>query len=363
MIEEYYRNFKVRDYMDDVVLREQSLDDIIDCSLGTNDFIDCNKIKKYIIKSNYELNKYPILEYDLLKKELIHYWNKQVGISLNEKNIAFGAGIMGILRNISEFLINEKKVILGCAPQFPRFISEVELKRGKYEYYAISEKNNFKFDVNELLKMISKKYDVIHIENPNNPTGQIIDISDIEKVIEKAKKYNIIVIVDEAYGEYMVSNNSAIKLVEKYDNLIVLRSASKFYGLPNHRVGYLFSNERIVKIYNEVTIPFPFSDLSANVFRNILENYKEMDFTREKVVEIKRKMLNTLKEENYLYTDIETPIFTVKSNKYENLSNELRKKGIIAENCLTFLNLDSTYVRLRIPRDWKRLLSILVDVL
>lgn len=363
MIEEYYKKFKVRDYMDDVVLREQSLDDIIDCSLGTNDFIDENSVKKLIIKSEYELNKYPIIEYDLLKEEIINYWKQYTDITLTEKNIAFGGGIMGILRNLSEFLINERTNILGCAPQFPRFVSEVELKRGNYEYYDIKKDSNFKFDANLLIEMISGRFDLIHIENPNNPTGQIIEIQDIEKIVKKAKKYNIIVIVDEAYGEYMNPNNSAINLVENYDNVVVLRSASKFYGLPNHRVGYLFANEEFVKIYNEITIPFPFSDLSANVFRNILKNHKEMNYTKQNVMEIKKKILKTLKKENYLYTNLETPIFTVKSDKYENLSNELRKKEIIAENCATFLNLDSSYARVRIPKEWKRLLSILVEVL
>ena len=363
MIEEYYKNFKVRDYMDDVVLREQSLDNIIDCSLGTNDFIDENIIKKYITKSNYELNKYPIIEYDLLKEELIKYWKEYINTSLTEENIAFGGGIMGILRSMSEFLFNQKTNILGCAPQFPRFVSEVELKRGNYEYYDISKEDNFKFNANSLLKMISNKYDVIHIENPNNPTGQIIDIQDIERIVNRAQKYDIIVIIDEAYGEYMNQNNSAIKLVEKYDNIVVLRSASKFYGLPNHRIGYLFSSKAFVKVYNEVTIPFPFSDLSANVYRNIIKKHKEMDSIKQEVMGIKKKMLKALRPENYLYTSIETPIFTLKSDKYENLSNQLRKRGIIAENCINFLNLDSRYARVRIPKEWEKLLSILVDTL
>ena len=115
-------------------------------------------------------------------------------------------------------------------------------------------------------------------------------VRDFDQDIWDEEKYDIIVIIDEAYGEYMNQNNSAIKLVEKYDNIVVLRSASKFYGLPNHRVGYLFSSKAFVKIYNEVTIPFPFSDLSANVYRNIIKNHKEMDLTKQKVMEIKKKL-------------------------------------------------------------------------
>lgn len=363
MIEQYYKDFKIRDYMDDTVLKEQSLTDIIDCSLGTNDFIDENIIKKHISESNYELNKYPIIEYDLLKNELTKYWNNYAYSKLSNKNIAFGAGVMGILRNMSEFLINDKTKILGCAPQFPRFISEVDLKKGVYEYYSMSKKNNYKFDINAFLEKITDKYDLIQIENPNNPTGQIINVTDIEKIAKKAQKYDSIVIVDEAYGDYMKPSNSAITLVSKYENLVVLRSASKFYGLPNHRVGYLFANEEFVNIYDKISIPFPFSDLSANVFRNIFKNQQTLDSTKQKIAEINKKIYDNLKPNNYLYTNIETPIFTITSNKYENLSNELRKKGLVTENCDTFINLDSSYARVRIGKDWKKMLVILQETL
>lgn len=362
MIEEFYKTFKVRDYMDDVTLKDQSLNNIIDCSLGTNPFIDENIIKKYISESSYEINKYPIIEYELLKSELIKYWKEYINTQLTEKNIAFGSGIMGILRNISEFLFNEKTKVLGCAPQFPRFVSEVELKRSDYKYYDMSIENNFKFNVNNFLNMLTNKYDIIHIENPNNPTGQIIDIEDIKKIVNEAKNYDIIVLIDEAYGEYMDPKNSAIKLVEDYDNVVVLRGVSKFYGLPNHRIGYLFSNEKFVEIYDNISIPFPFSDLSASVYRRILENHNKLDYTKQEVIKIKKNILEALDNEKYLYTNIETPIFTVKSNKYRNLKNELKKRGIITENCDAYLNLDSSYARIRISKEWKKLLQILMDV-
>lgn len=363
MIEKFYKDFRIRDYMDNNVLKEISCNNIIDCSLGTNDFIDVKLIKKYISESEYELNKYPILEYELLQEEIIKYWKRYINYDLKNQNISFGPGIMGILRNLSEFLFNDKSKVLGCTPQFPRFISEVELKKAKYEYYSMEEKNNYKFFVEDFLERMNKDYDVIHIENPNNPTGQIISIDDIEKIIIKAKKYNSIVFIDEAYGDYMDNKNSAITLVGKYDNIVVLRSASKYYGLPNHRVGYLIANEDFIKVYNEITIPFPFSDLSANVFRNILKDHEKFEFIKNEVKDINKKIYKTLNEENYLFTNIETPIFTVRTKKYENLSKELRKYGIIVENCDNFLNLDSSYARLRISREWKEVLKILKEIL
>lgn len=320
-------------------------------------------IKKYILECSCEINKYPSLEYELLKEELLKFWKNYLYNDINKNNIAFGAGTMGILRNISEFLIQEGTKVLGIAPQFPRFISEVELKKGIYEYYNLEKKNNYKFIATDFMKKINNSYSLISIENPNNPTGQIIDVSDIEKIVRKAKQYSIMVIVDEAYGDYMQLNNSAIKLVGKYDNIMVLRSASKFYGLPNHRVGYMFADRELVKIYNEIAIPFPFSDLSASIFIKVLKNYDKLEYTKLKTVEINQAIYKTLKKENYISTNVETPIFTLKTDKYDNLTSKLMEEGIIAENCNYFINLDNTYARIRITKDYEKLIKILSKVL
>ena len=133
MINEYYKNFRVRDYMNEEILKSIQANDIIDCSLGTNPFINENIIKECVKQSTYEINKYPSIEYEKLKEQLLEFWNKQIEKKIDKENIAFGAGTMGMLRNISQFLIDEGTKVLGCAPQFPRFISEVELRKGIYE--------------------------------------------------------------------------------------------------------------------------------------------------------------------------------------------------------------------------------------
>lgn len=363
MIDKYYKNFRVRDYMNEDVLKFTLSSDAIDCSLGTNPFIEDSMIKSYVTDCSYEINKYPSLQYELLKDELLRFWGACLDNNINKDNIAFGAGTMGLLRNISEFLIQEGTKVLGCAPQFPRFISEVELKKGIYDYCNLEKNNNYKFIVSDFIEKINGSYSLISIENPNNPTGQIIDVNDIEKIVIKAKQYDIIVIVDEAYGDYMTLNNSAIKLVSKYDNIIVLRSASKFYGLPNHRIGYMFASKDIVKIYNEIAIPFPFSDLSASIFIKVLRDHNKLETTKLKVIEANQKLYKALKEENYIYTSIETPIVTIKSDKYNDLTKKLMGEGIIAENCSYFINLDSTYSRIRINKDCDKLINILTKIL
>lgn len=363
MINNFYKNFKVRDYMNEEQNSNALNKKLIDCSLGTNPFLEKKDLKKYIVRYATEINKYPTLQYELLKEELLVFWKNYLLANINKKNIAFGSGTMGILRNICEILIQENTKVLGIAPQFPRFISEIELKKGIYEYYTLKKENNFRFNCKEFIKKMDYTYQVISIENPNNPTGQIIDIKFIEDIVKKAKQLNSYVIIDEAYGDYMPPENSAITLVEKYNNIMVLKSASKFYGLPNHRIGYMFASEEIIKIYNEIALPFPFSDLSASIFTQILKEANKFEYTRIKTKKIKEKLCSELNPMNYLYTDKETPIFTIKSTKYKNLAKKLLEEGIIAEDCGIFINLDSSYARIRINKDYEKIIKILLSVL
>ena len=363
MINSFYKNFNTRDYMDEELLKMCTNNTLLDCSLGTNPFVNSSLIEQYVAKCSSEINKYPSLQYDLLKTELLKFYKEYTVKGVNEDNIAFGSGTMGIIRNLCEFLIHSGTKVLGISPQFPRFISEVELKHGIYEYYSLNKNNNYKFIAEDFIKKINNSYSVISVENPNNPTGQIININEIEKIVKEALKYNIYVIVDEAYGDYMPFNNSAIQLIEKYSNVIVLRSASKFFGLPNHRIGYLFANKDLIKIYNTVALPFAFSDLSASIFIKALQDYSKFEETKQKTISAKKYIFNKLPNSNFIYSDIETPIFTVRTNTYNNLTKELIKVGIIAEDCSNFINLDSSFARIRINSDYKKLTELLLKIL
>ena len=179
MIDEYYKGFKVKDYMKNEKIN--NVKKYIDCSLGTNPFISKRRIQNYIKKAKSLSNEYALNEYEVLKDELLNFYKDIIYKDVNKDNISFGAGTMGIIRNLSVFLIQENTKVLGVAPQFTRFISEVELKKGIYKYYSLEQKNNYKFIVDDFIHKINDEYDLIYIDNPNNPTGQIIPLQDIEK--------------------------------------------------------------------------------------------------------------------------------------------------------------------------------------
>jgi len=85
--------------------------------------------------------------------------------------------------------------------------------------------------------------------------------------------------------------------------------------------------------------------------------------TKKLVFDTKKKILSSLNKENYLHTDLETPIFTVWSDKHENLYKELLKNGIVSEPCNIFLNLDKKFARIRIAKDYEKIIEVLNKVL
>lgn len=93
--------------------------------------------------------------------------------------------------------------------------------------------------------------------NPNNPTGSIIPMDDIEYIVSKAQ---CPVVVDEAYYEFY--GQSAVRLMSKYDHLIVARTLSKAYGLAAIRVGYMLANSEIVSMVERVMMPYHMNALS-----------------------------------------------------------------------------------------------------
>lgn len=129
------------------------------------------------------------------------------------------------LEKINKFVIREGSKVLGYALQFSEYITEVRVMGGFYEYMSLKKEEDFEFNYEEFIEKINDSYTLVYIDNPNNPTGQVISLDVIEEVTKKALEEEVIVVVDEAYGDSMDIKNSAVNL--EYPNLIVVRSFSK----------------------------------------------------------------------------------------------------------------------------------------
>jgi len=133
--------------------------------------------------------------------------------------------------------------------------------------------NDFQISLNQLQPYLDvEEIKIIFICSPNNPTGNLLHTEDLEYILEN---FNGIVIVDEAYIDFS-SQESFIKNINKYNNLIVSQTFSKAWGLAGVRVGVAYACEAIINLYNRVKPPYNVSTLNQDAVLDRLNNLDEV---------------------------------------------------------------------------------------
>jgi len=149
--------------------------------------------------------------------------------------------------------------------------------------------NDFQISLNQLQPYLDvEEIKIIFICSPNNPTGNLLHTEDLEYILEN---FNGIVIVDEAYIDFS-SQESFIKNINKYNNLIVSQTFSKAWGLAGVRVGVAYACEAIINLYNRVKPPYNVSTLNQDAVLDRLNNLDEVKRNIDAIL-LERK---TLKE-------------------------------------------------------------------
>ncbi len=150
---------------------------------------------------------------------------------------------------ISAFISSfDKCRALIVSPAYAEYERNLRLSGGKLHWFDLKEEDGFEFDLQGLLSSINKDTDIVIICNPVNPTSTALKASDMEKVAEKAAESNAFVLVDETYAEFCdMDIYSCQGLIDKYDNLFVIRSMSKFFSSPGLRLGYAMTSNKDLK--------------------------------------------------------------------------------------------------------------------
>ena len=157
---------------------------------------------------------------------------------------------------------------------------------------ADHDENPYGHDLSAMFELINDKTSVIFIANPNNPTGTWLKSDELKQFISNLPE-NIIVVVDEAYCEYVKSSDypKTLAWLAEFPNLIVSRTFSKAYGLAGLRIGYAVCNEQVADLLNRVRHPFNVNTVSllaataaldddAHLQKCVEMNYKGIKFWR-----------------------------------------------------------------------------------
>ncbi|MGI5840576.1 MAG: pyridoxal phosphate-dependent aminotransferase [bacterium] len=362
----HVRTLEPMSYVHDTTkkLREHGIEPeaVIDCSLGTNPYGCSPVVHAAASRLNWKtISDYPDPGYTDLKQALIAFWSDVV--TLTPGQIFLGVGSMGVLEKVNKLLVGPGSRVLGYSPQFTSYISEVWASGGDYDYAALSPDKRFTFNATDILCRIGPECTMVYLDNPNNPTGQIISLADIETITAAAASFDVAVLVDEAYGDFMDKANSALKLTGKYGNLIVVRSFSKGSGLANLRVGYGVTQGPLLPFLEKVDMLFTFPSYVSRLAAISLRDETFIIDCRQRVAAAKQQVIAACRKLTIAKTDAEVPILTIgHPDPAVNLYEEFVKRGILTEAGEDFLALGKNYIRLRVPADIGPLLERLSKI-
>ncbi|BDZ72906.1 histidinol-phosphate aminotransferase 2 [Methylophaga marina] len=126
---------------------------------------------------------------------------------------------------------------------------------------VVTPAKDYGYDLDAIHKAISPRTKIIFIANPNNPTGTWLEPEKIKLFLEKVPE-KVLVVLDEAYVEYLNMEENSVPWLQDFHNLIITRTFSKAYGLAGLRVGYSLSHPEVADLINRVRQPFNVSHLA-----------------------------------------------------------------------------------------------------
>ena len=266
-----------------------------------------------------DLRMYPEDEEDKLREKLTSY------IKVPKEFLVVGNASDELIDRIIRLFIEKGDIAVSFAPTFS--IPRLCVKRQEGEYIAVPLLSNLQLDVKGMLSKFSDKTRLLYICSPNNPTSTQYKAEDIEKL---AKAFPGIVILDEAYGEF--ADYSFVPWIREFENMIILRTFSKAFGLAALRLGYAVANPELAKILTEKTpLPYPVSGFTLRMGSKMLDN---VDFMMESVREMKRergKLIKALNEIDGVQAfDSQANFLLVNTQKpCDEVNAKLLKRGIM----------------------------------
>jgi len=226
------------------------------------------------VKDNIDfISNYPALNFPDLKTKIAQE------CSIESENISIAPGSVSFIDYmLKTFVSNDENVVI------PK-ISFVAYKLLAERYDVpnkIAEMKNYKIDLEAVFALVDDKTRVVFLANPNNPTGTIFSHDEIYSILKKISP-NVYVVIDEAYVEYVKDESfpKSLELFKEFNNVIVLRSFSKAYGLAGLRIGYAISHPENIAKLEKCRVPFSIINVASIAASQALDDKDFLEYSVE----------------------------------------------------------------------------------
>ena len=283
------------------------------------------KAKRTIIGKNLILDKYPDGKSKDLRKEISKTYK------CNLEKIICGSGSDEVIQMICQLFLKPKDEVVLPEYSFLMYRIYSKIVGAKVVF---AKEINFKISIKEILKKVNKKTKIVFIANPNNPTGTYLTKMEVVELRKKLNK-NILLVIDDAYAEYMRNLDycSGLDLFKNKENVFILRTFSKIFGLASLRVGWGYGSKKIIDALNIIKPPFNVNSIAQLAAVESLKDKKFINksikhnlFYAKKIKKFLEKysIFSNAVSANFLLLDFDKSRYSAKF-----FYQKLKKKGII----------------------------------
>jgi histidinol-phosphate aminotransferase len=308
------------------VAREHGLDpdELIELSSNENPHGPAPSAVETIQRTAPTVNGYPKSSHTDLSERLAEYWE------VTPEQVWLSPGADGAIDYLSRAMLDPGEEILTPEPGFAYYPMSARYHHGRANTYDLSKEDGFTQTPSKVLDSYDGER-IVYLTSPHNPTGSVVSIAAIAELAAAVEEHTLVV-VDEAYGEF-ATGPSAVGLLEDHDNVAVLRTFSKAYGLAGLRVGYAVVPEAWAGAYARVNTPFAAGEVSCRAALAALGDEAFVTDTVESAREMRRYIREHLSaptwesEGNFVLADV---------GDAEAVSRAAQREGVIVRDCSSF---------------------------
>lgn len=272
---------------------------------------------------HFTLSSYP--EYAELTAEVARYSSRKT------EEVCLTSGSDQAIQMLLNLFFHKGDEVVVPAPTFFVYFSLLELigTSAKVVLHK-DEEDRFTFPFEETLNAITTSSKGLLLCNPNNPLGTSLTEKEMTALLEKAHSLGIPVIVDEAYFEF--SGSTAAPLLDRYDNLIILRSFSKSFGLAGLRLGYVLAHKNIIDELIKLRLPWAVNHFAVHAGLVALKHQKHFKEKIVETLEIKKQLADFLEGKGVQCYRSDTNFIIAKFPAAKYLIEALKRRGLLVSD-------------------------------
>ena len=296
------------------------------------------KVLKILQSKNYKISKYPDSKAIDLRKLI----SSKFKCDFNK--IICGSGSDEVIQMICQLFLKSGDEVIVPEYSFLMYRIYASIVGAKVVF---SKEKKFRVSVENIIKKVNKKTKIVFIANPNNPTGTYLEKKEL---INLRKKLNnkILLVVDDAYDEYMKDKNysSGLNIFKNKKNVFILRTFSKIYGLASLRVGWGYGDRKIIDALNMIKPPFNVNKIAQLCAIEALNDKEHVRKSIKHNIFWCKKIKKELKNYNISTNEVTANFFLLNFKKAKfssaHVTKKLEKEGVIVremnsygiKNCL-----------------------------